>query len=166
MSLPFEIEKNRDLIRAQVESVGAELVDIAFRRLGGRHVLTVVADKAGGITLDECALINQRLGVFLDEKTQEGSEDPLLQGPYDLEVMSPGLDRPLESEKDFSRAIGDLVLMTFQREAESIATWRGKIVGVSSGGIELQLRDGAVKVVALNHILHAHREIRVNGKRN
>ena len=166
MSLPFEIEKNRDLFRAEVESAGAELIDVTFHRFGGRHILTVTADKAGGITLDDCALISQRLSVFLDEKTSEGSANSLIQGPYHLEVVSPGLDRPLKTEKDFSRAIGDFVLVTFKRQGESIATWRGRVLGVVAAGVEFQLRDGAVKIVPLDDILHAHREIKVNGKRN
>ncbi len=163
MSLPFEIEKNLDAIRAQIASVGAELVEITFRRFGGRPVLTVTADKEGGITLDECARINERLGLFFDEKAQEG--DAFLSGPYNLEVVSPGLDRPLKTEKDFHRAIGDHVLMTFKKEDGSIATWKGRVEGADASGVRLALKDGAVKNVALDRILHAHREINVNGKK-
>ena len=156
--LPFEIEKNYESIRAEVEKLGAELVEITFRRMGARHVLTVTADKEGGITLDDCASINRRLGDFLDQAA-EGLAEPLLQGSYDLEVVSPGLDRPLKTEKDFSRAIGEIVRMTFKKEADGIATWTGKVLGANSAGIELQLKDGAKKLIALNQIINAHREI-------
>ncbi len=153
-----------DAIRAEVSNLGAELVDITFRRFGGRHVLTITADKEGGITLDDCARINERLGAFFDEKTQEGSGDPLLSGPYNLEVVSPGLDRPLKTEKDFARALGAHVLVTFKKEDGSIATWKGRVSGSDAGGIELELKDGAKKKLPLESILHAHREINVNGK--
>ena len=165
MSLPFEIEKNLDVIRAEVEQGGTELLEITFRRIGGRHVLTVMADKAGGITLDDCAGINQRLGVFLDKVTQEGSADPLLQGAYYLEVVSPGLDRPLKTLKDFSRAVGDTVRITFKKEAKNVATWTGKILSAAAEGVELQLKDGAKKLIAWSQVLHAYREITVKEKR-
>ena len=164
MLLPFEIEKNLEAIRAEVESMGAELVDISFRRMGGRHVLTVIADKNGGITLEDCAQINQRLGAKLDELSQEGTGEPLLQGPYNLEAASPGLDRPLKTEKDFSRVIGEIVRLTFKREADAVATWMGKVLRVGSQGIELELKDGARKLIGTNQILQAHREIRVKQK--
>ena len=164
MSLPFEIEKNLDALRAEIQGEGAELVEITFRRVGSRHILTVMADKEGGITLDDCASINRRLGAFLDETTQGDSADPQLQGGYDLEVVSPGLDRPLKTEKDFSRAIGDVVRMTFKKEADAVATWTGKILRAGADGVELELKDGAKKLISQGQILHAYREIKVKEK--
>lgn len=161
--LPFDIEKNMDAIRAEIEKSGAELVDIAFRRIGNRHVLTITADKQGGITLDECAGINQRLSRYFDEKEREGGET--LQGAYDLEVVSPGLDRALKTERDFLRAVGDTVMITIRRDGESNATWRAKVKGSGPDGVQLELKDGAVKTVAFDHVLHAHREIGMNSKR-
>ena len=70
--LPIEIENRLDEIRSQVEALGAELVDIRFYRGGGRslpagrQVLTILADKPGGITLEECAKINRELGVYFE----------------------------------------------------------------------------------------------------
>ena len=164
MSLPFEIEKNYELIRAEVQKAGAELFELTFRRIGGRHVLTVTADKEGGITLDDCTLINRALGDLLDKITQEGSGDPLLQSAYDLEVVSPGLDRQLKTERDFLRALGDTVRMTFKKEADLLATWTGKILAAGPEGVEMQLKDGARKLIALGQIVSAQREIKIRGK--
>ena len=162
--LPFEIEKNYDLIRAEVEKAGAELFQITFRRIGGRHVLTVTADKKGGITLDDCTQINRGLGDFLDKITQEGSGDPLLQSAYDLEVVSPGLDRPLKTGRDFQGVLGETVRMTFKRQEGSIATWTGKVLAAGAEGVEIQLKDGAKKLMAFDQIVSAQREIRTKGK--
>ena len=164
MSLPFEIEKNYDSMRAELENLGSELIEITFRRIGSRHVLTVTADKQGGITLDDCARINRSLSDFLDKATQEGSTDSLLQGSYDLEVVSPGLDRPLRTEKDFLRATGDTIRMAFKKENGSIATWTGKMLAAGGAGVELQLKDGARKLISFDRIVHAQREIQIKGK--
>ena len=137
---------------------------MTFRRMGARHVLTVTADKEGGITLDDLAGVSRALSDFLDGIAVEGSGDPLLQSPYDLEVVSPGLDRPLKTERDFARAVGDIVRMTFKKEGQSIATWTGKVVSAGSHGVEMLLKDGAVKVIALDQIISGQREIVVSGK--
>ena len=56
--LPFEIETRREEIRLEIEKLGAELIDLAVRRSGGRSALVITADKTGGIGLDDCARIN------------------------------------------------------------------------------------------------------------
>lgn len=76
-----------------------DLVDFIYRYEGRDLFLRIIADKPeGGITLDECAHLNNELGRILDEKN-------ILQVRYVLEVSSPGLDRPLKTEKDFLRCI-------------------------------------------------------------
>ncbi len=164
MSLPFEIEKNYDRIRAEVEKAGTELFEITFRRNGSRPTLTVTVDKDSGVTLDDCTQVSRVLSDLLDKLTQEGSQDPLLRGAYNLEVVSPGLDRPLKTERDFSRAVGERVRLTFKREEANIATWTGKLLTVSPDGIEVELKDGAKKSIALDCILSAQREIQIKGK--
>lgn len=76
-----------------------DLVDIIYRYEGRGLVLRVLVDKPeGGITLDECAGLNNEISRILDEKD-------MLQQRYILEVSSPGLDRPLNSKNDFLRCI-------------------------------------------------------------
>ena len=81
-----------------------------------------------------------------------------------MEVASPGLDRPLETEKDFLRVVGEPVLVTFKKEDGLIATWKGRVSGASADGFVIQLKDGAMKTVPFDHILHARRQIKINGK--
>ena len=147
--LPQEIENRIGEIRSQIESAGAELVDIQFHRGRGRSVLSILADKEGGISLDECAEINRRLSEYFE----------FLEGSFLLEVSSPGLDRPLTSEKDFSRRVGEKVKVTFRDATGKTATWTGKLVGVQNQVIEMELKDGARKAIGLNQILKAIREI-------
>jgi ribosome maturation factor RimP len=77
-----------------------ELVDLILRQEGRDLVLRVFADKPeGGITIGECAGLNERISSLLDEK------GILEAGGYILEVSSPGLDRPLKERRDFLRCI-------------------------------------------------------------
>lgn len=153
--MPIEIESKLEEIRSQIESVGAELIDISLRRSGGRSTLTILVDKPGGITLDECAGINQRLGIFLDE-TGFGND------PYYLEVNSPGLDRLLKSEKDFLRAIGQDLRLVIQDELKRTAVHTGRVLSVSGGVLELKTaRQGEPLRVPLGAIVKAVREIKI-----
>lgn len=82
-----------------VEELGYELVDVEFLKEGSSYFLRVYLDKQGGINLDDCQKMSQLLSDKLDEK------DPINVSYY-LEVSSPGLDRPLKTDKDLKRNIG------------------------------------------------------------
>ncbi|MGH7197379.1 MAG: ribosome maturation factor RimP, partial [Candidatus Omnitrophota bacterium] len=56
--LPPEIEEKVPQVRSKIENLGAQFVEISFRRYGPKGFVTVVADKEGGITLEDCAAIN------------------------------------------------------------------------------------------------------------
>jgi len=98
---------DRQEIRAELENIlseyleiqGLDLVDLILLSEGRDLILRILVDRPqGGITLDECARLNERISNLLDEKG-------ILQRRYILEVSSPGLDRPLKTKKDFLRCI-------------------------------------------------------------
>ncbi len=76
-----------------------ELVEFTHRYEGRDLVLRLLVDKPeGGITMDECASLNRKLGQLLDEKD-------IIPVRYILELSSPGLDRPLKAREDFMRCL-------------------------------------------------------------
>ena|SRR3989338_666489 len=160
MSLPFEIERHLGEIEAEIGRLGAELVEVAFRRSGGQGVLTILADKRGGITLEDCAVINRRLSDFLDILGEKDAG--FIQTPYILEVSSPGLDRPLKTAKDFSRAIGERLRVLSRDEAGKVSSLLGKVTAADESGLELRVGNARVRV-ALGSIVKAVRDIRMNG---
>lgn len=81
-----------------LERYGFELIDCDYIKFGQDYTLTLYIDKPGGITLDDCEKVSRELEERLDEK------DPI-ENEYILSVSSPGLDRPLKTEKDFERNI-------------------------------------------------------------
>ena len=124
--LSLEIENRLPEIQAEIKKFSAELVDISFRKTGDRSILTVLADKPGGINLDDCANINRGI-------------TGLTGGVYDVEVSSPGLDRPLKTCEDFSRVIGQRVRV-ISRTAEGKTDIRtGEVLSVRREGVELKL---------------------------
>ena len=157
--LPFEIENRRDEIKREIEKLGAELVEINFRKTSGRSVLLIIADKPNGITLDDCAQINVVLSRYFDALSDEGG---FFSTPYYLEVNSPGLDRPLRTEADFKRVIGQEVRVAFRNDLGAGLVSVGEVLGIENGVLILQSAGGEKKIsLPLAWITKASRAIRI-----
>ncbi len=95
-------ESIENLIATYLDLQGADLVDLQLTGSPRRRTLRVDVDSISGITLDECARLSRGIADVLD------THDPI-DGRYILEVSSPGLDRPLRSDRDYERAVGRTV---------------------------------------------------------
>lgn len=82
-----------------LEEMGLELVEVQYRREQSGWVLRLIIDKQDGISLEDCAAVSREISQLLD------IEDFVDQA-YNLEVSSPGLNRPLKSMADFERFTG------------------------------------------------------------
>ena len=99
------------------KEIGYDLVDVEFVKEGSSYFLRVYIDKPGGINLDDCQKMSELLSDKLDEV------DPISVSYY-LEVSSPGLDRPLKTDKDLKRNIGKDI------EVKLYNNWNGKKIFV------------------------------------
>mgnify|MGYP003108907716 FL=1 len=115
--------------------MGYELVRV---RLTGseKKVLQIMAEKADGtMTIDGCAEVSEMVSALLDV------EDPI-SGAYDLEVSSPGIDRPLTREKDFERWAGFEAKVELEQAVDGQRRYRGKLLGLKDGMVRIQADDG------------------------
>ena len=118
---------------------GLELVDAEIGGSGGRQTLRLFIDKAGGVSLEDCSSVSHAVSAALDV------EDPIA-GAYDLEVSSPGLDRPLRTPEHFEKFKGSKVrVKTFGpvAECENRKTFVGQLLGISEGKVMVDV-DGKV----------------------
>jgi len=160
MTLPLEIERRFDAIRSETEQGGVELLEVQYRRAGNRGILTFIVDKTGGVTLDDCAQVNRRLGSYLDrEADEQGQEAGFLRGSYFLEVNSPGLDRPLRLLKDFERAKGEAVRVAWKAESGAGLVTVGKLLEMDAQGVELEDKKGNRTRISFEAITKASRDI-------
>lgn len=88
------------LVKPIIEANGMELVEVEYKKLYGTPTLIVYIDKEGGVSLDDCEKIHRLIDEPLDEL------DPTAGAAYNLNVSSPGLDRPLKFERDYIKNIG------------------------------------------------------------
>lgn len=105
---------------------GVELVDLQILHESGRRVLRFFLDKERGITLDDCAVLSDRIGAMLDENNT-------VPGAYVLEVSSPGLDRVLKKEKDFLRFAGRGVKIRLKAPLAGRRNFTGRLEGFEQG---------------------------------
>jgi ribosome maturation factor RimP len=131
-------EKLENLIRPLVEEENLELVDLDFSEAGPASILRVYVDKAGGVTVDQCADLSRKIGDFLD------TED-LMPGRYTLQVSSPGLDRPLILRSDFKRKIGEKVKILLKEGEQGRKELVGKIKDLEGDSIHLVVDAPAAK---------------------
>ncbi len=123
--------KIAEMITPTLADLGYELVRVTFK--GGDHqLLQIMAEKEDGtMTVEGCEEISRAVSVLLDV------EDPITEA-YDLEVSSPGIDRPLTREKDFDRWAGFEAKVELQEAVEGQRRYRGKLLGMKEGMILLQ----------------------------
>lgn len=140
--------------------MGAWLIDFTVRRGNHRSVLTIVVDKENGITLDECADINRKLGSYFESLAAESDAYSFLKGSYFLEVNSPGLDRPIKTKEDFERVLGKAIRVLWQNE-RGITVWvEGKLKAVLDNSIQLDLEPNhEIKDFLLEKVVRATRQI-------
>lgn len=142
------------LAQPVVDGLGMELVDVAFVTEHGRRVLRVTIDKPGGVTVDDCGDVSRELGTILDV------EDPIPQR-YTLEVSSPGLDRPLLSEKDFIRFTGKKARIKTREAVEGRKNFKATIEAVEGGRVKVTDFDGKVFEIPLSNIDRARLEVEI-----
>jgi ribosome maturation factor RimP len=125
------------LARSVAEPMGYELVGVEFFQRGsGGAVLRVYIDSPDGITLDDCTAVSHQMSGVLDV------EDPI-HGHYDLEVSSPGLDRPLFGVAHYERFAGSRAKVKLATKLEGRRNFEGVLGGVR-GDLLLLKVDGEV----------------------
>ncbi len=125
-----------------LRSHGLDLVDVDWRREGRRLVLRFFVDKSGGATIDDCARLSREAGDVLDVSG-------LIPEAYDLEVSTPGLDRKLETEREFRWARGKVVRCWVRQPIGGRTEVRGRLLEVTPDHLTVQTDSGNVEVPRL-----------------
>ncbi len=123
-----------ELVSPVVENLNYELVDVEYVKEGANWYLRVYIDKPGGISIDDCQAVSEQISDLLDKN------DPIDQSYY-LEVSSPGLDRPLKTEKDFTKYKGELVEVKVFQPIDGKKIFEGELVGLKDNFIVIN-QDG------------------------
>ncbi|BBL76304.1 ribosome maturation factor RimP [Methylomagnum ishizawai] len=130
-------ERLVNLIDPVVAGLGYELVGVEFD--ARQRILRVFIDHEAGITLDDCSKVSYQLSGTLDV------EDPI-PGRYQLEISSPGMDRPLFTLAHFARFQGEMVRLQLARAIEGRRRFKARIAGVEGDTVLLQDGDLTLRI--------------------
>jgi ribosome maturation factor RimP len=132
---------DQSALRAAAESVlsslGLELVDVEIVGSGRARTLRLLVDRDGGIDLDTLAEATGPVSDALDAVDA-------IAGPYNLELSSPGLERPLRRPAEFRRFVGTAVSVKSHEPFSGARRHRGLLVSADDGGIDVEV-DGEVR---------------------
>ncbi|HED34517.1 MAG TPA: ribosome maturation factor RimP [Gammaproteobacteria bacterium] len=125
--------------------MGYELVEIELKPHPTNGLLRVYIDREGGIQLEDCSAVSSQISSVLDV------EDPV-PGQYNLEISSPGLDRPLRKTADFERFVGERVKIKLSVPTlEGQRNFTGRLKGVQDDEVILEM-DGETHYLSLDSI--------------
>jgi ribosome maturation factor RimP len=138
------------VIEPVVNDAGYDLEDLTVSRAGRRHVVRVMVDADGGIDLDAVADVSRAVSAALDAAEEAGGD--IVAGEYQLEVSSPGVDRPLTLPRHWRRNVSRLVKVTV-RGAAALPEQRGeqptgdrqltgRVIAADDEGVQLETEDG------------------------
>ena len=96
-------ERIEEFITPIVNELGYEIVEVEFAKKYNGDNLTVFIDKKGGITINDCEVVHNAIDEPLDEL------NPTNDKPYTLNVSSPGVDRPIVTNKDYARNLDEVL---------------------------------------------------------
>ncbi|PYG88409.1 ribosome maturation factor RimP [Ruminiclostridium sufflavum DSM 19573] len=120
------------------ENLNYELVDVEFVKEGANWYLRIYIDKPGGIGIDDCQIVSEKISDILDKK------DPIEQSYY-LEVSSPGLERPLKTERDFIKYKGELVELKVFQPVDGKKIFEGELVGLIDNKIVINQEGNTIE---------------------
>ena len=136
-------KKLTDMLNAPVEALGFELVGIEFVRAGKHSTLRVYIDHPDGITVDNCADVSHQISAVLDV------EDPI-SVEYNLEVSSPGMDRPLFKEQHYVDCVGEVVSVRLRMPMDNRRNFKGKLLACEGGNLTVEIDKQTYVLAILN----------------
>ncbi len=132
-------QKAKNIAASLCADEDLELVHIEYQREPGGRTLRIYIDKPGGVTLDDCVGVNRQLNDILDVSLEHDWS-------YNLEVSSPGPDRPLGKAADFERFKGELAKIRICEPIRGQRNFRGILSGISDGMVKLQNTERRITI--------------------
>ena len=149
-------ERAEEVITPVVEKLGYEVVEIKYVRAGKKSTLTVFIHKKGGITLEDCIVVNDALDLPLE------SADITNGAAFDLNISSPGLDRPIVTDKDYIRNEGEEVEAIYIKPVGKDKKIVGILLGHDDENIKLLVREKE-RLVPKSNVKELHPYIDMKG---
>ena len=135
IKMRHDFQTLKRIVAAAVQPLGYELVGVEFHGARANALLRVYIDSEQGITVEDCQRVSHQLSGVLEVA------DPI-DGPYTLEVSSPGIDRPLFEAGHFERFAGSDVRIQLRELLDGRRKLTGRLLGMRDGLVALADSEG------------------------
>ena len=146
-----DIARLTEVIEPEAKALGFELVRVKLSGSGDERTLQVMAEDpaTGQLVVDQCMELSRRISDRIDAIEEAGEE--LVSGAYNLEVSSPGIDRPLTRAKDYANWGGHEVNISLNEPVGDHRKLRGELLGIDGETVSIDDRKaGRVEVPLAN----------------
>ncbi len=148
------VEQIKPVVKNKLEELGLELFELRLFNAGRHSILRVTIDSSAGVSIADCEKVSRELSLLLDvENFFSGKR-------YNLEVSSPGIDRPLTTERDFNRIAGKPVVLHTSTEIAGKKTVRGNVVNCRNDILTVEIESQKLLEIPLCEIHSGREEIR------
>ena len=150
-------QKLTEMLTAPVEALGFEMVGVEFLRAGKHSSLRIFIDHPDGISVEHCAEVSRQASAVLDV------EDPI-SSEFNLEVSSPGLDRPLFDKPHYEAVVGEIIEAKLSIPLNGRRKFKGVLVAIENDTLVVTV-DGEDYDLVLSNIIKAHLVFNHNKKK-
>jgi ribosome maturation factor RimP len=143
----LSVHKLNELIQPLVEDLGYEFIGLEYNNNPKNSVLRIYIDKDDGIAIEDCEVVSREAAALLDVK------DPI-RSRYNLEVSSPGLERPLFTSAHYLEFVGQVAKVTLFAPQDGRRKFSGPILGADEASVSIN-QDGTEVALNLDNIVKA-----------
>jgi ribosome maturation factor RimP len=147
----IEQSKLEGSVRSVVGARNAFLVEMAERKERGRRIIQVFLDTDEGITIAQCAEISRELGTALDEQN-------IINEPYELEVSSPGIEKPLKLLRQYKKNLGRKYKVQY-RQGDNRQTFNGTLAAIEGERVTFTLEKHETVTLEFSKIIESIEEL-------
>ncbi len=136
-TLDQKLQAVTEIADAVAGPLGLHVVECKFGQQGRRRSLEVtIFKKESWVSLSDCEQLSRLLETELDKRM--ATEGPLIEGSFDLQVQSPGIDRQLKTEREYKIFTGQMVqVQSKEKVGELGINFKGTLVGTADGKLHL-----------------------------
>ncbi len=138
-----------------VQELGLDLVDVELKTENSARFLRIYVDRRGGVTIDECARVSELVDPIIENDLKITTHD------Y-LEVSSPGLNRALTEDRDFSRYLDSWVEVSLYKARDGQKKFLGWLQPLEGELIVIRAEDGTINKFPRSEAAKVKREVRFN----
>jgi ribosome maturation factor RimP len=139
-----QVNQLNELLEPVVESMQYEFVGLEYLSGAKPAILRIYIDHEDGISVDDCAAVSRQVSAVLDV------EDPIA-GEYNLEVSSPGLNRPLFKADHYAKSVGERVKLQTRYHIDGRRKFTGTVLSADEDQLELEI-DNTQVTLSMNDI--------------